>query len=393
MHSPFTMSSAPRVLVLVGTRPECLKLIPLIRALRDQGHCQVAVVSSGQHADMVARTLAQFGMAADIEIMSAPPRVSLSHAVRHLRDGARRVITEWRADAVVVQGDTSTAYAGALAARAARVPLAHVEAGLRTDHPWRPFPEELFRRRIAPLADWHFAPTERARANLLAEGARHERVWRVGNTGIDLLRLVLADRDRGRAEAPAWREHFARLITLTLHRRENYGRRLDVVVDAVRELLHARPDLGVVCPLHPNPAVATRLRRLLGDEPRVILTEALPYRPFVALLADSALVITDSGGIQEEAPYLGVPVLVARENTERPESAECGTARLVPVDAARIAQVAGEMLDAPRPTAIPFDEHAPYGDGHAGARIAQTLAEVLDATQHAALAPAWGAHA
>ena len=366
-----------RVLVLAGTRPECLKLVSLVRALR-ASRAECWLVSSGQHPAMVARTLAQFDLDPDESLPALRGHGSLSGHVRHLRSMAAACLRAERPDIVVVQGDTSTAYAGALAARDTGLPLAHVEAGLRTAHPLRPFPEELFRRRIAPLAQWHFAPTRLAADNLRAEGIANHAIHQVGNTGVDLLRFVLEAPRRDQVLLPDWRNRFQRLITLTLHRRENYGARLDLVCEALLELLARHVDLGVVCPLHPNPAVANRLRRLLGTHPRVLLTDALPYRPFVQLLSESTLVVTDSGGIQEEAPYLGVPVLVTRENTERPESANAGHAHLVPAHPGLILERAGELLDAPRPVRVPFTPLAPFGDGRAGERITQQLVGARD---------------
>lgn len=357
--------------VLAGTRPECLKLVSLIRAGRSRADLRLVVISSGQHPGMVRRTLAQWSLQADLELSRPPALISLSGTVRWLRDHVRAALRDCGAQALVVQGDTSTAYAGALAARASGIRLIHVEAGLRTADPMRPFPEEMFRRRIGPIADWHFAPTASAADNLLREGVPSARIEITGNTGIDALRLALAADD----QPPAAMD--GRLLVLTLHRRENYGPRLEQVCHAVVELLALHPDFRVVCPVHPNPAVGTRMRRMLGDHPRVELTEALDYAPFVRLLARAALVITDSGGIQEEAPYLGVPVVVARENTERPEAVRWGATRLVAARRADVIDAAQALLAGPRPHAAAFDDDAPFGDGLAGARIIASIARRL----------------
>jgi UDP-N-acetylglucosamine 2-epimerase (non-hydrolysing) len=286
---------------------------------------------------------------------------------------------------LVAQGDTSTAYATALAARDLSLPLAHVEAGLRTDHPWRPFPEELFRRRIAPIAQLHLAPTALAERNLLHEGIAPARIHRVGNTAIDILRDQLeSDRHPALPFLPEAFAHADNLVTLTLHRRENYGRGLDIACAAVLELLGAQPELKLVCPVHPNPTVGSRIRRHLAGHARIALVEPLDYRDFIALLQRSRLAITDSGGIQEEAPYLGLPVLVVRENTERPESVALGCAHLVPLRCDSIVAEALRMLAAPPLPKLAFTDDAAYGDGRSGERIAALLMQRL---HHADAAP------
>lgn len=359
-----------RIALVVGTRPECLKLASVATALREHGSSAVWLLNSGQHREMVERSLAQHGLAADVSAAQCDSG-SLSATLRRLRTAIRENVREAGAALLVAQGDTSTAYATALAARDLGLPLAHVEAGLRTDHPLRPFPEEHFRRRIARLAQLHFAPTASAERNLLIEGVAAERIHRVGQTSIDLLRDAVEHpcTDAELPPLPTTR----RVIVLTLHRRENYGRGLDVVCRAVLDLLAARADVGVLCPVHPNPAVGARIRQHLSAHPRVALTAPLDFRPFVAVLARATLAITDSGGIQEEAPYLGTPILIARANTERPESIALGTANLVALDAPSIVAAAVSMLDMPRPPRLPFSNDAPYGDGRAGMRIARHL--------------------
>lgn len=366
---------ARRVMVFAGTRPEAIKLAPLVDAMRGLPGVDTALVASGQHPGMVASTLAHLGLSADASLPPVPPGSSLSRTVRHLRDQCRDAAIEWAADAIVVQGDTSTAYAGALAGRAAGIPVAHVEAGLRTATPLRPFPEEPFRRRIATLAEWHFAPTRAAAHHLLAEGAPSGNVHVVGNTVVDVLRRAL----QASPPAMATGAH----VVLTLHRRENYGHGMDHVCEAVLELMARHPGLRLVCPVHPNPMVGARMRRLLGGHPRVDLVPPVAYQPFIQLLATARLVVTDSGGIQEEAPYLGVPVLVVREATERPEALGYGGLRLVPPAREAIVSAAETALAEPRPAAVAFDDAAPFGDGASGARIATLLtAALLQPRQH-----------
>jgi UDP-N-acetylglucosamine 2-epimerase (non-hydrolysing) len=367
------MPARPRIALVAGTRPECLKLASTYEALR--AAAEPVTIGSGQHPLMVERTFGHVGVPVDLALPPVPPHTPLSRTVRWLRDHLREALRAGGFAAVVVQGDTSTAYAGALAGKTAGVPVAHLEAGLRTHDPRRPFPEEPFRRWIAPLARWHFAPTPMAKRNLLREGIADSAVEVVGNPIVDLLRATL---EAAPEPCPVgWRDRFARLVTLTLHRRENYGRGLDAVCEAVLALLETHPDLGVVCPVHPNPQVGARMRRGLGGHPRVLLVAPLDYRPFVRLLSESALVITDSGGIQEEVPYLGVPTLVMREETERPEGLATGCVRLVAPHPARVVAAVDAVLSAPRPRALPFDEHAPFGDGRCGSRVWERLGKEL----------------
>ncbi len=360
----------PRIALVVGTRPECLKLASVTKALRLHDGTASLLINSGQHRAMVERTLAQHDLATEISAAQCESG-SLSATLRRLRIVIRTCLRDATATMAVAQGDTTTAYATALAARDLGLPLAHVEAGLRTNHPLRPFPEEHFRRRIARLADLHFAPSASAERNLRVEGIAPSRIHRAGQTSIDLLRDTV-ENPCAESKLPAL-PATPHLIVLTLHRRENYGRGLDVVCAAVLDLLAARPDVGVVCPVHPNPAVGARIRQHLSAHPRIVLTEPLDFRPFITLLARATLAITDSGGIQEEAPYLGTPILIARENTERPESLALGSASLVAVDASSIVAAACQLLDAARPSALPFDPSSPYGDGRAGTRIAEHL--------------------
>ena len=362
-----------RVLVVAGTRPECLKLASLVTALRGSDGCTALLLNSGQHDSMVRRTFSHLGIDCDLAPGQLMP-MSLSHAVRALRERIRAIAFSNRTALLVAQGDTSTAYATALAARDLGLPLAHVEAGLRSDHPWRPFPEELFRRRIAPIAALHFAPTVGAASNLLREGVPATDVFQVGNTVVDLLR---AEVENAIPTPLPFLPETPTIVTLTLHRRENYGRGLDVACAAVLDMLEADPELGLVCPVHPNPAVGARIRRHLRGHPRIALVQPLDYRDFIALLLRSRLVITDSGGIQEEAPYLGLPVLVVRENTERPESVALGCARLVPLDRDRIAADALEMLAQPALPRLPFVATSAYGDGRSGERIAGEIVQFL----------------
>lgn len=359
------------VLIVAGTRPECIKLAPVIRALERRDGIASIVVNSGQHPEAVRRTFAEFRIECDVELPPLGCAPNLGRASRALIREIGGAIDRAQPAAVIVQGDTLTAYAGARAATAAGSRLMHVEAGLRAPSVSDPFPEEWFRRRIARHAHVHFAPCDSAHANLLAEGTPPERIHHVGNTGIDSLRTLLAQHPLAApAEAP-W------LVLVTLHRRENWDERADVVCDALIALAAHRSDLRFFLPVHPNPRIANRLRKRLGSHAQFTLGAPLAYREFIAAAASAALVISDSGGIQEEIPHLGVPLLVPRSCTERPEGVATGFVRIVAVEREALVREAVAMLAAPRRRPLPFDERAPFGDGLAAMRIADVLESAL----------------
>jgi UDP-N-acetylglucosamine 2-epimerase (non-hydrolysing) len=325
-------------------------------------------VNSGQHESAVARTFGEFGIGCDLVVPQLPPLGSLSASREHLENELRAVIARTAPDIVVVQGDTLTAYAGARTAHDMGLKVAHVEAGLRTERPREPFPEEWFRRRIARFADLHFAPCASATRNLLDEGVPELAIHQTGNTGIDSLRQVLRSLDH--EPAPARRTR----VLVTLHRRENYDANAAIVCDALVALATARPELSLLFPVHPNPRVACVVRERLSGVRGCRLVDPLSYPEFIREARDAALIISDSGGIQEEAPHLGTPLLVPRVNTERPEGLATGFVRLVHVDAMDIVGEAMQVLDAPRSRPLPIDVHAPYGAGDAAQRITQVIA-------------------
>lgn len=362
------------VLIVAGTRPECIKLAPVVQEFARRGRTSTRVANSGQHPDAVRRTFAEFDIACDIELPALPPLPNLGAASRQLVTQLGDLIARTRPSLVLVQGDTLTAYAGARAGAEARCPVVHVEAGLRAPSVSDPFPEEWFRRRIARHAQFHFAPCDSAYRNLVDEGMPRSRIHQVGNTGIDSLRALVARHAIERAATPSAR------VLVTLHRRENWDSRAEVICDALIELAHRRPDLRLVVPVHPNPRIAPRLRKRLRDHPQFSLVAPLAYREFITAVADAALVISDSGGIQEEVPHLGVPLLVPRSCTERPEGVATGFVRIVAVDRRAIVDQAIAMLAAPRRPALPFDRKAPFGDGTAAVRVVDVLeAELANA--------------
>jgi UDP-N-acetylglucosamine 2-epimerase (non-hydrolysing) len=364
--------SQPVVLIIAGTRPECIKLTPLVRRLAGHNRLRMVLVNSGQHCLAVRRTFAEFDIRCDIELGELPRFDWLGASHDHLRVELRAVLDRIKPAMLIVQGDTLTAYSGARVARETSTVLAHVEAGLRTETISDPFPEEWFRRRIARYASVHFTPSASATRNLLAEGTDQRTVHQVGNTGIDSLRTLLAEM------RPAERVAGARdTVLVTLHRRENHDRNARMVCDALIALTAARPDLRVLFPIHPNPRVSTAIRRRLEMHPAFDLVAPMSYRDFVAEAAAAALIISDSGGVQEEAPHLGTHLLVPRSNTERPEGIETGWVQLVRADRTAILEAALEKLAAPYPRPVPIDARAPFGDGHAAEKIVQVVEQTL----------------
>jgi UDP-N-acetylglucosamine 2-epimerase (non-hydrolysing) len=371
----------PRLAFVFGTRPEAIKMAPVVRAMRARPEYDVLVCSSGQHREMLDQVLEAFKITTDADLdLMRPSQPLASFTAR-----AVEAIDEWlagpgRADLVLVQGDTTTAFCGALAAFYRRIPVAHVEAGLRTGDLDRPWPEEANRVLTARLAALHFAPTERSRRNLRAEGVPDARIVVTGNTVIDALLHTV---DRVRAVPPvidglpaAVMANGAPLVLVTAHRRESFGTGLDALCRAVAALAQRFPDTHFVYPVHLNPNVrASAARWLGGRRANVHLLEPLPYLAFVALMDRATLILTDSGGVQEEAPSLGKPVLVLRDTTERPEAVEAGTVRLVGTgEDAIVAETARLLVDEAAHAAMAH-AHNPYGDGRAAERIEAAIDE------------------
>jgi UDP-N-acetylglucosamine 2-epimerase (non-hydrolysing) len=363
------------VLVVVGTRPEGIKLAPVAAALNARGDLDVGVALTGQHTDLLDQVLGVFHLEVDWDLDIMREGQDLFDVAAGCLLGLRGVLRAWQPDLVLVQGDTGTVLFGALAAFFERCRVGHVEAGLRSGDKARPFPEEVFRRLTGGVADFHFAPTVRARENLLREGVDAGAIHLTGNTVVDALERVGAAAHE--PNSPALRAALAtgrRLVLLTAHRRESFGAPLREALGAVRALADRHPDIEVLYPVHPNPNVSGPASEVLGGHPRIRLVSPLDYLDLVCALRAAVLVLTDSGGIQEEAPSFGTPVLVLREVTERPEGVAAGAARLVGTDAARIAAAADAVLSGAgqgRPAANP------YGDGRAAERIADIVGHVL----------------
>ena len=370
--------ASPVLLFVFGTRPEAIKLCPLIRELRSREELAVSICVTAQHRGMLDQVLNAFEITPDYDLNVMRPHQTLSSLTSRILEALEPVLAEVPPSMVIVQGDTTTTLAAALAAFYHRIPSAHVEAGLRTGDPGHPFPEEMNRVLTGRLAELHFAPTPRAAANLVAEGVPQPRIHVTGNTGIDAVLYVRDALEAGTLPAAEWPclNPRRRLIVVTGHRRENFGGAFAREMRALARLA-ARPDVQLVYPVHRNPNVLGPAHELLGGCANIHLIEPLPYVPFVDLLRRAYCIITDSGGIQEEAPSLGKPVLVMREKTERPEAVEAGTVKLVGTDEERIVAEATRLLDDPAEYARMTRVHNPYGDGQASRRIGEILGERL----------------
>jgi UDP-N-acetylglucosamine 2-epimerase (non-hydrolysing) len=356
----------PLVTLVLGTRPEAIKMAPVIRAFQASEDFRSRVVLTGQHREMVSQVMDLFAIKADRDLALMAPNQTLTHVTTAALEGLRQEFVEFRPDLVLVQGDTTTAFASALAAFYERLPVGHVEAGLRTDNLFDPFPEEANRRLISQLAVLHFAPTEQAALNLRASGVVGETVT-TGNTVIDALLQMAETTPEWHVEGLDWRRQ--RVLLATVHRRENWGERLEDIGRGLLALLDLYPDTALLLPLHRNPTVRQPLQALLGSHPRAFLTEPLDYNHLVAALRGCTLVLTDSGGLQEEAPALGKPVLVLRRTTERPEAVAAGTARLIGTDSATIVAEASRLLNDAEAYGAMAMAHNPFGDGYASGRI------------------------
>ncbi len=357
---------------IFGTRPEAIKLAPLIMEMKRRSGISTSVVVTAQHRDMLDQVLRTFRIrpGRDLDVMR--PGQSPGEVTARILTGLDPVLGEIRPDLVVVQGDTATTFAAAMAAFLHKIPVAHVEAGLRTSDRYNPFPEEMCRRLTTALTSLHLAPTSLSRENLLREGVDPATIFVSGNTVIDALFWILRHRAPPRGKA-ALRLPEGRILLVTTHRRENFNEPLANICRAILRVVAAVPDLHVILPLHRNPNVDGPVRRLLAARERIVLLPPLDYIPFVHLMSRAYLILTDSGGVQEEAPSLGVPVLVARRTTERPEGVEAGVSRLVGTDEKVIE---GEVLRLLRSRAAwrAMARRAnPYGDGRASRRIVSEI--------------------
>ncbi|MGV8941731.1 MAG: non-hydrolyzing UDP-N-acetylglucosamine 2-epimerase [Lysobacter sp.] len=373
------MLKTKKVMVVFGTRPEAIKMAPVVLALRAISGIEVLVSVTAQHRQMLDQVLELFAIVPDDDLDIMEPGQTLPGLFARMLTGMSALMERRRPDLVLVHGDTSTTFATALAAFYAKVPVWHVEAGLRTGNLQAPWPEEANRRLTAPLSSCHFAPTDGARQNLLAEGVADDTIHVTGNTVIDALlqvRSLLEHdptlRDTVAGQLPQFGDG-KHIILVTGHRRENFGEGFEGLCNGLRRLA-LRGDTEICYPVHLNPSVQEPVNRILGGLPSVHLLPPLDYLPFVEMMRRSSLIITDSGGIQEEAPSLGKPVLVMRDTTERPEAVESGTVLLVGTDADHIYDEASRLLDNAQAYRRMSQAHNPYGDGCAAQRIAEVVA-------------------
>lgn len=367
-----------KVMITFGTRPEAIKMAPVVKALQERSDVTAVVAVTAQHREMLDQVLELFAITPDEDLNVMRPGQTLPGLTARIVEGMSDVIARHQPDVVLVHGDTTTTLATALAAFYNRVKVGHVEAGLRTGNLYSPWPEEANRRLTAPLATWHFAPTETSRANLLAEGTAASAIHVTGNTVIDAL-LQVDERLRtdstlqnAMASLFPWLSPSRRLILVTGHRRENFGDGFERICMALAKIAQ-RDDVQIVYPVHLNPNVREPVHRHLAGLDNVHLIEPQEYLPFVYLMQKSHIILTDSGGVQEEAPSLGKPVLVMRDTTERPEAVEAGTVRLVGTDANAIVEHLSMLLDDEQLYLRMSEAHNPYGDGNASLRIVEAI--------------------
>lgn len=361
-----------RVLAVFGTRPEAIKLAPLIKRLSLSQKLELYVAVSGQHRQMLDGVLEEFGIIPNFDLAIMRENQTLAEITASVLEKLPALIAQVKPDAVLVHGDTATAFAASLAAFYQRIDVVHIEAGLRSGDIFSPYPEEFYRKSISSCAKWHFAPTERAGDNLIAEGVRRENIFIVGNTGIDAL---AATAERGGAEL--YLRESRPFALLTLHRREHSESEIESIFYALTRLAEVNPQIDIVYPVHKNPRIAALAERILKKEKNIILTEPLPTALFHSLLRRALFVMSDSGGIQEEAVFLGKPTLVLRDTTERPEGVALGVLRLVGSNADAIYQAADELIhDAELYARMSMPSNI-YGDGHASERISAILEKLL----------------
>lgn len=364
-----------KIVAVVGTRPEAIKVAPVVHAARRRG-VDTVVCATAQHREMLDQVLTLFDLEADIDLDLMEPGQTLASLSARALTALDEAFGAVRPDCILVQGDTTTAMIAALAGFYRGIPVGHIEAGLRTGDLARPFPEELNRRVADTISAMHFVPTTSARENLRTEGFAAHSLHVTGNTVVDALHWVRGLDGDGLAEfADSLPEPEARMVLVTAHRRESFGEGMREIASAMRRIAHAHPDVHLVYPVHPNPQVRTVMEAELGGLKRVSLLPPLAYRPFVELMARAELILSDSGGVQEEAPALGVPALVMRETTERPEAVDAGAVRLVGVRADSIFSAADELLTNPAAHARMARAINPYGDGQAAERIVSILLE------------------
>jgi UDP-N-acetylglucosamine 2-epimerase len=364
-----------RLMIVFGTRPEVIKLAPVIEELRRHPRTFSTVTClTAQHRQMCQALLRFFSIAPQYDLDIMIEKQSLMHIATRTMRRLDAILSHENPDMIIVQGDTTSAFASALLAFYRHIPVGHVEAGLRTNNIWNPYPEETNRQLIGRVTSLHFAPTKRAARALATEGIRGDDVFVTGNTGLDALQLTLAAMKRKRRNTPHYRSRSrTKLILVTAHRRENFGRGIDEICAALLDLVERNHDVEIFLPVHPNPAVKRPIERVLSSHPRITLSPPLEYMDLVRIMDESSIVLTDSGGLQEEAPALGKPVVVMRDETERPEIVEAGGAVLAGPHRARIVAEVERILKDKKTYARMARVRNPFGDGHAAKRIVHII--------------------
>lgn len=368
------MTNQKRVYIILGTRPEAIKLAPVIQVFQKSSSFELQVILTGQHREMVEQVMHLFNIKADYDLEIMQVQQSLNDITCRSLQGLEALFKDKKPDLVVVQGDTTTAFAAAMAAFYQKIPIGHVEAGLRTDDIFNPYPEEANRRLISQITQLHFAPTPWAVENLHRSGVLGE-IHMTGNTVIDALLNIVATKAVCNIPGLDWDSY--RVLLATVHRRENWGEPLQAIAQGFLQILDKFPDTAMLLPLHRNPTVRVPLQELLGNHSRIFLTDPLDYGELVGAIGRSHLLLTDSGGLQEEAPSLGKPVLVLRDTTERPEAVAAGTAKLVGTTSENIFANAAELLSDPDAYQAMANAINPFGDGHAAERILQIVQNYL----------------
>ena len=361
-----------KIMLVFGTRPEAIKMCPLINELKTRKNLQITVCVTGQHRQMLDQVLHIFQVKPDYDLSIMKQNQTLFDITTNILTGIKSVLEEVRPDVVLVHGDTSTTFVTALACFYLQIPVGHVEAGLRTYNIHAPYPEEFNRQAVSIISRFNFAPTERSRQNLLREGKAPETIYVTGNTAIDALKTTV--RQEYTHPELEWAKD-SRLILITAHRRENLGKPMEAMFRAIRQVLDEHPDVKAIYPIHMNPIVRKTADAILGGNQRIRIVEPLDVLDFHNFIARSYLILTDSGGIQEEAPSLGKPVLVMRDTTERPEGIEAGTLKLVGTEEETIYTNFKRLLEDPEAYAAMSNASNPYGDGFASKRIADILEE------------------
>ncbi|BBG65168.1 UDP-N-acetylglucosamine 2-epimerase [Hydrogenimonas sp.] len=377
-----------KILIVFGTRPEAIKMVPLVKALQRENKSFISCICvTAQHREMLDQVLEIFEITPDYDLDVMKPGQDLYDITANVLTGMKKVLAEFEPDMVLVHGDTTTTLAASLAAFYRKIPVGHVEAGLRTEDIYSPWPEEANRQLTSRLTTLHFAPTKKSRENLLKENIPQEKITVTGNTVIDALFLVLekiGSNPEKEAEIlnilnrhlpffPSPESKIPKFILVTGHRRENFGQGFIDICNALKEIAKADPEVEIVYPVHLNPNVQKPVKEILGDTGNIHLIPPLEYEPFVYLMSRAHIIVTDSGGIQEEAPSLGKPVLVMRKTTERPEAVDAGTVKLVGTDEELIVKSVQELLNDPESYEAMSKAHNPYGDGKACDRITETL--------------------